>query len=757
MREVLIIVVFYLMPSASVVQAAEVVLDSLALRADSLAAILAEQPPEEQLEELGDSLFVPSSGRAHIIRDRYGVPHIYGETDADVAFGFGYAQAQDHLISMLLSYRGAAGRLSEILGESALESDTKVLLWRIKGVAGERYGTIPKDTRDLIGGFVSGVNHYIDVYEEVLPEWVETITGTDVVALSRWLMLLFAETTGASELAKKGLEPTLKWPVGSNQWAVGGARSSTGSPIFVMDLHLPWVMPFHLYEAHLVSREGMNVAGATFFGLPVIAVGHNDQIAWSMTLNETDVFDMFEEKLDQANSRRYVYEREKERMTANRVKIKVWKGDTTYDVKRELLYTHHGPVLKSVEGWAYSARSSMMDIVGTLAQLYAMNKAVDVEAFKRILSNLEVPLFNVMYADRQNELFYVYNTRTPQRAGTFDWRSPVPGWASETEWGRIIPFDRLPQVSNPIAGFMQNCNVAPDLITMDTDLNPDDYPQILGWGTFNDRGRRTMARLSTQSDVSLEDMQRLARDTYLIAAEELKGTILAAYNHSWHEIYDPAGILASAVEVLRNWDNRATAESKGALLFCIWKTRFDPLILQIPADQRSDNQVRERLALEALRMATEFLVSTYGRVDVPWGEVHVLERGEALFPSSGSPPQTSALHTTWSKMGDDGLYRVTGGSAFTMVVDLSPDMKAFSIVPFGSSENVNSKHFSDQAPIYGAGAFKRTRLTQDEVYFDITAVDQVPLNIEEAEIEAYRAVWKRDRVLMEKADTTDVN
>jgi acyl-homoserine lactone acylase PvdQ len=501
----------------------------------------------------------------------------------------------------------------------------------------------------------------------------------------------------------------------------------------------------------------LNVTGATFFGLPVIVVGHNEQIAWSMTLNDTDVFDLFEEKLDPANSRRYVYEREKERMTTNRIKIKVRKGDSSYEVERELLYTHHGPVLKSMEGWAYSARSSVMDIVGTLAQLHAMNKAVDVEEFRRIMTHLELPLFNVMYADRQNELFYVFNARTPQRAGTFDWRSPVPGWASETEWGRILPFERLPQVANPVAGFMQNCNVAPDLITIDSGLNPDDYPQFMGWGTFNDRGRRAMTWLSAHSDITVEEMKRLARDTYLIAAEELKGTILAAYNHSWHEIYDPDGSLAGAIEVLRDWDNRATVDSRGTLLFCIWKTRFDPLILQIPTDQRSDTLVRERLALEALRMAAEFMITTYGSVDVPWGEVHVLVRGEALIPSGGSPPNTSALHTTWSEMGDDGLFRVAGGSAFTMVVDLSSEMKSYSIVPFGSSENSDSPHYSDQAVMNGSGGLKASRLTRDEVYFDITSVDRVPLDIEEAAREAYRAMWKRDQIVVEEADTSGVD
>ncbi len=724
--------------------AGEVIPDSvLAAVEDSLAALLEEPPLDSVLVQFGDSLFVPSAGRVRILRDRYGVPHIYGETDVDVAFGFGFAQAQDHLLPMLLNYRKAGGRLSEVLGRTALESDYKALLWRIYSVAGERYGSIPDPTRNLIAAFVEGINHYIEIHRQTLPGWVEEVSGTDVVALSRWLNLYFAEQTGQRELEQKGIV-SVRTPAGSNQWVVGPSRSATGRPIFVMDLHLPWRPPLELYEAHLISREGLNVAGATFFGLPVVVVGHNDRIAWSMTVNDTDVFDLYEEKLDPGNPRRYLYDREKQRMSSRRVKIRVRGEKGTLEVERELLYTHHGPVYKLMEDWAYAARSSVQDVVNTIGQVYGMNRAGDLVGFRRAMARLELPMFNVMYGDVDGNLFYVFNARCPARLKTFDWRAAVPGWTPETEWGAILSFDRLPQITNPRSGFMQNCNVAAHLVTVESGLNPDTFPAYMGWGGINDRGRRALSWLFAHGHTTVGEMIRMARDDYLIAAEELKGVILRAYNRTWHEIYDPDGRLALAVDLLRNWDNRAGVDSRATLLFAVWKERFDPLLAQKTDAQRRDALVLENLALEALRMAVEYMMTTYGRLDVPWGEVHVIERGGETFPVGGSPPGTEALHTTQSEQGEDGLLRVTGGSAFTMVVSLTQPVQAWSILPYGNSEDPQSPHYSDQAALQGGTGFKPAWFTKAEIARNLEAVITVPLAPEEAERAALRARLKKN-------------
>ena len=211
--------------------------------------------------------------------------------------------------------------MAEVEGASALELDEMALRWRIHSVAGERYGNISEGTREYIAAFVGGINHYIEIHRQVLPQWVQDVRAVDVVALARWILFLFAEQTGESELAHVGLTTAVPKLPGSNLWVAGPSRSESGAPVLAMDVQLPYTTPFQLCEARLVSNEGLNVMGATFFGLPIIFAGHNDHIAWSMTSNDIDVFDLYEERLDPVNPRRYFYGDEQRRVVSRRVKI----------------------------------------------------------------------------------------------------------------------------------------------------------------------------------------------------------------------------------------------------------------------------------------------------------------------------------------------------------------------------------------------------------------------------------------------------
>ncbi|MCY3871993.1 MAG: penicillin acylase family protein [Gemmatimonadetes bacterium] len=719
---------------------------------DSLAVLLAEVPVDTLVAKLGDSLFSPPEGKARILRDAYGVPHIYGRTDEDVAFGFGYAQAEDHLLQMLKSFRQARGRLAEVEGTSALKLDEMALRWRIHSVAGERYGDISEETRQYIAAFVEGINHYIEIHRQVLPQWVQDVRAVDVVALVQWILFLFAEQTGESELARVGLTTSVPKLPGSNLWVAGPSRSGSGAPVLAMDVQLPYTTPFQLCEAHLVSNAGLNVMGTTFFGLPVIFAGHNDHIAWSITTNDTDVFDLYEERLDPINPRRYFYGDEKRRVVSRRVKIHTEEG--MREVEREFFYTDHGPVYKTIGNWAYAARTSVADRVDAMGQLLAMNRAVSLGAFQQALSHLELPVFNVIYGDVMGEIFYVFNGRCPVRSEDFDWRAPVPGWMPETEWRGMIAFSQLPQVHNPTSGSLQNCNVSPDVVAIDSGLKRDDFPPFLGWGRPNYRAQRIVNWLLTHQNIAVGDMQALLRDDYLVDAEESKGLIYRAYNRAWPVLYDPNWEIGKAVQILRSWDNRASLESVGTLLFSIWKMRFDPLLAQAP--QKRDIIVREKVALEALQQAVAYMITTYGRLDVPWGQVHYLKRGDRTFPMSGAPSGTEALHQTMTRIEADGTMLIEGGSAFGMVVSLVQPVQSWSALAYGNSENTESPHYDDQAELQHRNTFKKTVFTTGDLQPVLTDLTTVPYDPEEAERQSLKAIWHKQLQTGEVApDSTD--
>ena len=710
-----------------------------AINRDSLAVLLAEIPIDTQVAKLGDSLFSPPEDKARILRDAYGVPHIYGRTDVDVAVGFGYAQAEDHLLQMLKNFRQARGRLAEIEGDSALKLDEMALLWRIHSVAGERYGDIAEETRQYIAAFVGGINHYIEIHQQVLPQWVQDVRAVDVVAFIRWILFLFAEQTGESELARVGLATSVPKLPGSNQWVVGPSRSSSGAPVLAMDIQLPYATPFQLCEAHLVSNAGLNVMGATFFGLPVIFVGHNDHIAWSMAPNDIDVFDLYEERLDSVNPRRYFYGDDKKRVMSRRVNIGVQGEQGIREVERELHYTDRGPVYKTIGNWAYAARTSVADRVDAIGQLLEMNRAVSLSAFQAALSRLELPIFNVIYGDVMGDIFYVFNGRCPMRSEGFDWRTPVPGWMSETNWGDMISFSQLPQVHNPASGSLQSCNVSPDMVAIDSGLKMDNFPSFLGWGTHNYRAQRIIDWLLTHQNIPVEDMQVLLWDDYLFDAEEYKGLIFRAYTRASPMLYDPNWDIGKAVQILRAWDNRANLESVGTLLFTIWKARFDPLLSQVP--QNRDIFVREKVALEALQQTVAYMIATYGRLDVPWGQVHYLERGDRIFPISGAPSGTEALRQTLTRIEEDGKMVIEGGTAFGMVVSLVQPVQSWSALAYGNSEDPQSPHYDDQANLQHRNTFKKAVFETGDLQPVLTDLTTVPYDPEEAERQSLKVLW----------------
>ena len=691
---------------------------------DSTAVPLADVPLDIQLAHLGDSLFSPPVGKARILRDDYGVPHVYANTDVDVAFGFGYAQAEDHLLQMAMNFRQAKGRLAEVKGASALKSDETALSWRVHDVAAERYGDLSEETRRYIEAFAAGINHYIAIHREVLPQWIEDVRAVDVVALSRWLLFLFAEQTGEPELSLKGLTPAVPKLPGSNQWVIGPSRSQTAAPALAVDVQLPYSAPFRLCEAHLVSGEGLNVAGATFFGLPVIFVGNNSRIAWSLTPNDLDAFDLYEERLDPANRRRYLYGDEKRRVVSRQVKIGVQSDDGLREVERELRHTHHGPIYKMTEHWAYSARVSTADRVDGIGQLLAMNRADTPAEFQDALSRLELPAFHVMYGDVTGEIFYVFYGRCPVRSEAFDWRAPVPGWTPETEWRGVLAFSELPQVRNPASGFLQNCDVAPNLVTTDSGLERDAFPPFLGWGGNTHRAQWVASWLLSHQNIAESEMRALLRDDYIADADAHKGLIFRAYNRAWPALYDPKGHVAAAVQLLRSWDNRAGLDSVGALLFFHWKARYDPLLARV--SQKRDGLVREQIALDALQRAVAYMTATYGRIDVPWGQVHRLERGDRAFSMGGAPSVAEALHQTRTRTKDDGTWSIQGGSAFAMVVSLVQPVQAWSALAHGNSENPASSHYADQVDLQRRGTLKQTVFAPGDLQSALTGIATVP-------------------------------
>jgi acyl-homoserine lactone acylase PvdQ len=627
-----------------------------------------------------------------ISRDIYGVPHITAESDEGAFFGMGYVQAQDHLEQMMKNFAQAAGRLSSIEGKKGYNSDVIVNVLGIPEIAQEKYTRLSVESRSAIEAFCDGVNRYIKEHEESLPQWIDKVSPEEVVALSKYFML----SRPISRLKKD----ELRYVKGkslitgdftedlSNEWVISPQKSAHGTVMIQADPHLPWEGPEQFYEVHIKGKT-INVAGAAPFGLPVVILGFNEHIAWAMTANSPDTADVYEERIKkEGDTYWYEYDSVWREIEEKRVTLTI-KGEDDKEVV--FYYTHHGPVIAfdQATDTAYTAKLSTLHEVGMIDQILLMNRASTLSEFKDALSLQQVVRWNIVYGDVDGNIYYVYNARVGIRDETYNWNQPVPGWTSETEWKGIYPFEKLPQCENPEEGFIQNCNVAPWFIN--TTSTKKEYPDYLVPDSpMNNRGRRATQLLSQDTLFTVEDMMSFSLDTYSLAAEEGIASLLQVDTSSLDDT------TREAFTLLRTWDCTVEKESREPLLFITWLTL---------KDKRTD--------IEALREAVDYLEETYGRYDVMWGDVHVIKRGDTIYPLSGS----HILQTLFMTGGDIHQHKeyCDHGSSYVLLVELGDRVRAWSVRPLGQSEDCNSPHFADMTELYSRKQYKAFFFTEKDI------------------------------------------
>ncbi len=645
----------------------------------AFACIPISPDPPAVTPTLPATLPTPSPGQVEIVWDTYGVPHIYGATDKDALFGFGYAQARDHLQDMLQQFLLAEGRLAEFFGPQYLTEDLKaraVLPYSDE----ELMAQVDPEVVELVDAFAQGIQAYMEEHRNTLPDWArqQRVTALRVLRFAHYAMISRALGEGLKEW--RGTTAFESHPEASNQWVVGISRTREGVPMLLMDPHLPWSGINRWYEAHLVG-DTLNVYGATFYGLPFIVMGHNGQVAWALTRNAPDLADVFLEELHPENPRLYRTESGWEPM---RVQEETFLVKGQGKVTRKIYTTRNGIVvdLDKENHRAVAIALEGQDLYNFLAQLLAMNRAQTMEEFKDALRMHQVLLWNIMAVDVQGNMFYVYNARLHQRSEAWDRTAWRPGWNPQARWeDTILPFEALPQIENPPSDWMQNNNVMPWFVTEGLTMNPQDYPAylVLHEASMNDRGQRASQILAQAQGWTLQDALDLATDTYILAADDTLPALFAAY-----EAASPTRKqrLQPAIDLLRGWNRRADVDQPGMTLFVFWWRQ--------PA--------REQDPLTALEQAVDQMQRLYGTINIPWGDVHRIRRGQLDLPMAGSKPPAS-LWMAHGPVNKEGIVYVNAGSSFVMLVKLGPRVEAYSVKPYGNSEDPSSPHYADQTPL----------------------------------------------------------
>jgi penicillin amidase len=684
----------------------------------------------------------PLSSQVTIYRDEYGVPHIVGETEEATFFGYGYAQAEDHLERMMIQYRDAQGRRAEVLGFEALgdgylyfipyeyrwDGDYLQRLVRTKAAVVENKSKIDPEVFRILDAFARGVNHYINENRPRIPDWIDGITAEDVEALERSHYLRFYSVHDA---LNKISDPIRHLPnFGSNQWAIARQKSANGRIIHVEHTHMPWANRFQNYEAHLITPGKLNTGGISWFGSPFFLDGFNDKITWSATWNQPNMSDVYEEKLNPENPLQYRYEDEWRDIRVEHETFQVKGPKGMESVTLPLHYTHHGPVVKidREKHRAWSVKLPNFDGVNYSLGIYGMMKARNLDEFKKAVARQLMPRWNLLYSDAEN-IYWVHNGNVAKRNEKYDWSKPVPGWTKETEWGPYFPFESYPQLLNPASGFLQNCNNPFWVATKASGLKPlEPAPYYLshsvkatdGEEVLNTRGERIFQVLTQDKKFTLDEMIELGFDTYVMASEVIVPLLEKAYA-ARKPVADKR--LVAAVERISAWDRRSDKDSVAYTLVSYWAKAYRELFrgaqfARFNAYDRkkkidvSSGEEQDR-AWKALSEAVNRVEKQFGKIEVPWGQINVVVRG-GKFPLGGEAT-FGVLHPDEGPEQENGEIHCNDGWGHLLIVMEGEPKQVWSLLPYGQSEHTSSPHYNDQAKLHSERKVKRFWLTADEI------------------------------------------
>ncbi|MEO1083343.1 MAG: acylase [Acidobacteriota bacterium] len=660
-----------------------------------------------------------------ILRDTWGVPHIFGRTDADAAYGLAWAHAEDDFATIQAVMLAARGDLAAHLGKDGAPNDFMVQLLDIEGVVNVGYPRLPEDVRAICEAYADGINHYAALHPDEAIARLYPARGEDLVAGFVHKLPLFFGLDGA---LREIFDPTppeggdaRAWlgeasgadlgPVrGSNAMAISPARSAGGETFLVVNSHQPWTGPVAWYEAHLHSDEGLDVTGGVFPGSPVVLHGHNRRLGWAHTVNRPDLVDVYRLDIDPDDPMRYRVDGEWLELKRGiaRIEVKIL-GPLTWTVEREFFRSIFGPTVRrpgvSPSEGTYAVRFAGLGETRQLEQWYRMNRAHNLDQWLDAMAIQGVPMFHTVYADADGHILYLYNASLPLRVEGHDYSGVVAGTTRETLWTEKLPFGALPRVTNPESGFVQNANNTP-FQTTGTDADPrrGDLPPGAALAVedhMTGRAHRALELLSSDSEITFEELLDIKWDhTY-----HPQAPLMRRLRRLIELLRSDPRASRKIVERLEAFDLEPDLEDRYAALVLLAVGRFWEV-----KDEPTDSELTA-----SLRSAVDHLQRHFGRLDPTWGEVNRLRRGELDLPVTGAP---DVLHAVYAEPQDDGRLAGVAGDSYVLIAawDRSGAVRSHSVHQFGSSTlDAASQHYADQAPLFVERRLKPVWLDEADI------------------------------------------
>jgi len=645
-----------------------------------------------------------------VIRDDFGIPHVYGKTDADAAFGLGYAQSEDDFETLQTVLLATRGTLAAELGAKAAKTDFIVQFMGVWDAVNARYEIdVPEHIKRIAQAYADGVNLYAVENPGKVSRYFLPATAKDIIAGFTFKTPMFYGFDKAlgnlvnpdkpHELAKAPTnnENVYLWqdaqnlPIGSQGIAVAPHRSEEGQTHLLVNSHQPLTGPVAWYEARVHSEEGWNMVGSTFPGAPVIIHGHNENLGWANTVNKPDLVDFYKMEINPEDPNQYKLDGKCEEFETKTAKMLVkLLGPIRWTFEKEIKISKHGPVMETDHGM-YAARWAGMNEVRTLEFMMAINKASNQQEFESALKMNAMPSINYVYADKAGNIAHYYNAKFPNRIEGWEWKKILPGDRSELIWQGYRDYGFMPKTINPQSGLVFNANNPPWLATDgDDDAKESDYPKSMGIETFTTSRAFQINELSLHEDkISLSDLKRIKYDlNYHPESHQIKTL------NKWLSL-DIPNLTAQeqqAREMLASWNLSTHMNNKLAALAVL---TLDPI------QKANGETVEPDVITENFKTVVAGLLKHHGKLDVPYGDVMRLIRGDTNLAISGGPDVLRAVYG--KELNDQGQSENKAGDGFLMFVSWDENglIHSEAIHQFGSATlDSESKHFDDQSQMF---------------------------------------------------------
>ncbi len=652
-----------------------------------------------------------------IVRDNYGVPHIFAKTDAEVAYGLAWAHAEDDFETIQLAYLAGNSMLSNHLGLEGAPADFISKFIGSEEIVNNKYDEVSDEYKLVLEGYALGLNSYAKKFpDKVLHKKLFPLTPKMMLRYGQ--LQLFIRSKGGEWVGKILSDKTQEDYIdqnliGSNFIAMNSNKTESGESFLVINTHQPLEGPTSWYEAHINSEEGTNILGTLYPGTPHILIGVNENLGWSHTFNNLDIFDVY--KLEMTKGLKYIVDGEEYKLEKDKAKIKIKVLGLKIPINRKFYKSIFGPTLKNKKGF-YSIRAPILHSINALEQWWKMGKAKNFNEFYSTLRMKGLTGVNIAYADKYDTIFYMSDGLIPKREQGYNWKEIVPGNTKKTLWTETYDIEDLPQVIQPKSGFIYNANHSPFKSTSnDENPNPKDFNPDMGFELFdNNRSIRLKKLIDEEDKISYEEFKEIKNDN----------SFPEKFSYSFMDInplfainLDTSHELKKMLDILQNWDRKTDIDSVGAGIYGVLYYH----LLRNYRDYILKNRVlSEEVLLSALKEVKSYIIENFGYLEITLGDFQKLVRGDIEMPIWGLPDVVTTMVSTRYK---DGKRRVFAGESYIGYIRFNIDGPTIeSVISYGNSEVPESKHYDDQMELYKNFKLKKISMDKEEIYRDAAKI-----------------------------------